>query len=280
MGDFNDLKVDDICDACNLHQIVKVPTRKNAILDLILTNTSNNFYKEPISLPSIGSSDHLCVLYEPILGKVQAPKEKKYIRKFKKSAMIQFGAWITTFDWSTLLNIHDVNEKVDYFNTIMWAMINKFFPLVKVVVTDNEKKWITPKIKDLISQSQKAHVTRNFDKRNHLTRKLRQEIKYAKRNYNKSQTDKFLKNDPKEWHRHISNIINNGKRNNNILNSIPELSQKPLEEMISIINDHFGKICQSYPPVEPNIVIHENPSDPDFKLISEFETYKLLKKFN
>ena len=280
MGDFNDLKVDDICDACNLHQIVKVPTRKNAILDLILTNTSNNFYKEPISLPNIGSSDHLCVLYEPILGKVQAPKEKKYIRKFKKSAMIQFGAWITTFDWSTLLNLHDVNEKVDYFNTIMWAMINKFFPLVKVVVTDNEKKWITPKIKDLISQRQKAHVTRNFDKRNHLTRKLRQEIKYAKRNYNKSQTDKFLKNDPKEWHRHISNIINNGKRNNNILNSIPELSQKPLEEMISIINDHFGKICQSYPPVDPNIVIHENPSDPDFELISEFETYKLLKKFS
>ena len=162
----------------------------------------------------------------------------------------------------------------------MWAMINKFFPLVKVVVTDNEKKWITPKIKDLISQRQKAHVTRNFDKRNHLTSKLRQKIKYAKRNYNKSQTDKVLKNDPKEWHRHISNIINNGKRNNNILNSIPELSQKPLEEMISIINDHFGKICQSYPPVEPNIVIHENPSDPDFELISEFETYKLLKKFS
>ena len=95
--------------------------------------------------------------------------------------MIQFGAWITTFDWSTLLNLHDVNEKVDYFNTIMWAMINKFFPLVKVVVTDNEKKWTTSKIKDLISQRQMAHVTPNFDLKNHLTRKLRQEIRYAKK---------------------------------------------------------------------------------------------------
>ena len=50
MGDFNDLKVDDICDACNLHQIVEAATRKNTILDLIRINVSSNFYKEPISL--------------------------------------------------------------------------------------------------------------------------------------------------------------------------------------------------------------------------------------
>ena len=51
MGDFNDLCVDEICDSCDLSQIVKVPTRKNATLDLILTNNNNDFYKEPISLP-------------------------------------------------------------------------------------------------------------------------------------------------------------------------------------------------------------------------------------
>ncbi|CAL4174924.1 unnamed protein product, partial [Meganyctiphanes norvegica] len=66
MGDYNDLKVDEICDACHLKQIVKVPTRKKATLDLILTNKNNSLYNNPITLPSIGGSDHLCVLYQPI----------------------------------------------------------------------------------------------------------------------------------------------------------------------------------------------------------------------
>ena len=59
MGDFNDLKVDEICDACKLHQVVNVPTRKDATLDLILSNSDNKFDKTLYMLPSIGKSDHL-----------------------------------------------------------------------------------------------------------------------------------------------------------------------------------------------------------------------------
>ena len=65
MGDFNDLKVKNILKSCKLKQVVKVPTRKNAILDLIMMNKNNNMYKDPISLPSIRDSDHLCILLQP-----------------------------------------------------------------------------------------------------------------------------------------------------------------------------------------------------------------------
>ena len=41
MGDFNDLDVKEICDVGKLEQVVKVPTRKDATLDLVLTNTKN-----------------------------------------------------------------------------------------------------------------------------------------------------------------------------------------------------------------------------------------------
>ena len=46
-GDFNDLKIEEICDACKLQQVVKVPTRKNATLDLILTNKNYTHFKNP-----------------------------------------------------------------------------------------------------------------------------------------------------------------------------------------------------------------------------------------
>ena len=75
MGDFNDMEVDEICDACKLKQVVKVPTRKQATLDLILTNDSN-MYSDPVTLPGIGGSDHLCVLYKPTMHIPQSVPKK------------------------------------------------------------------------------------------------------------------------------------------------------------------------------------------------------------
>ncbi len=140
MGDVNDLCVDEICDSCNLNQVVKIPTRKNATLDLILTNRDNKYYKDPVSLPKIGNSDHLCVLYEPVANTTtHKPKTKTTTRIFHKSAIIEFGSWITKFDWNILQRIKNVNQKIAYFFEIMWFMIDKFFPLTKVVVADNDK---------------------------------------------------------------------------------------------------------------------------------------------
>ena len=67
MGDFNGLNIVELCDACELKQVVKLPTRKNAILDLIFTNSSNFFYENLSTLPSIGGSDHESVIYRPIV---------------------------------------------------------------------------------------------------------------------------------------------------------------------------------------------------------------------
>ena len=126
LGDFNDLKIIDLCESCQLKQVVEVPTRNNAILDLILTNLDNCLYKDPVTLPSIGNSDHLCVVYVPNNQlKQENTKKKVMIRKFKKSAMIESGSWITKFDWTLMLQIKDVNQKVLYFSTITWLMIDK-----------------------------------------------------------------------------------------------------------------------------------------------------------
>ena len=56
-------------------------------------------------------------------------------------------------------------------------MIEKWFPLVKVVTTNNDKPWITSKIKTLISERQKAHKSLNFYARDQLAKKIKIEIK-------------------------------------------------------------------------------------------------------
>ena len=116
MGDFNDLDVKEICDINKLKQVVNVPTRKDATLDLILTNNDNEFYKKPLTLPSIHNSDHLCVLYEPTTNQRKKSSKKHItVRRFRKSSMLKFGFWITRFKWSELMSIRDVNLKITYF---------------------------------------------------------------------------------------------------------------------------------------------------------------------
>ena len=50
--------------------------------------------------------------------------------------------------------------------------------------------------------------------------------------------------------------------------------------MVKIVNDHFGKICQTYQPCNSEIVIDENPNDHDFVVMTELEAYKLIRKFS
>ena len=53
--------------------------------------------------------------------------------------MIEFGAWIARFNWILLYRISDVNEKVAYFSEITWLMVEKLFPLQKVVLSNNDR---------------------------------------------------------------------------------------------------------------------------------------------
>ena len=189
LGDFNDLDITDLCEICLLKQVVNVHTRDTAILDLIMTNIDNQLYREPVSLPSIGNSDHLCVLYVP--EEYIAPKdtkEKIMVRKFYKSAMIEFGSWISRFDWSLLFEIKNVNDKVAYFSAVTWLMVDKYFPLKKVLISSTDKEWMTPKIKLLILQRQKALKLKKADLHSHLARKVTFEIRKAKLDYNKSKS--------------------------------------------------------------------------------------------
>ena len=63
-GDFNRLDLQPIMNHFRLSQIVKVPTRKNATLDLVLTNLKVH-YENPQAFPPFGLSDHNVIRTSP-----------------------------------------------------------------------------------------------------------------------------------------------------------------------------------------------------------------------
>merc|ERR1711895_61975 len=144
---------------------------------------------------------------------------KKHItaRRFRKYSMLEFGFWITRFNWSDLMSISDVNLKIAYFFNLIWIMIDFFFPLIRIIITEDDKVWITHEIKQLIAERQKAFMSCNFDLSKHLAEKIRQEIKKAKINYNTQMAEMFTSTSSREWSQHITKIINNGKKSNLLL---------------------------------------------------------------
>ena len=277
MGDFNDLSIDEICEVCRFKQVVKVITRKEATLDLILTNINNFYYEDPISLPKICDGDHFCVLYSPKLyEKPKILREKIKTRIFKKSAMQQFGNWITHFNWCEQFQMCDVNEKEAYCYDTVWRNIEKYFPLVKVNVSNTDKEWITSELKDLFSKRQRAHKEGNFVLRDCLAKKIKYKSKEAKVNYNAKKANLFTKANSKDWYRHVNNIIRNGEKNTINLSNIPELAYKSPKETTKVINYHFAGICRKYPRLEKGMTVPIYPHEIKIKYISELQTYKHL----
>ena len=85
-------------------------------------------------------------------------------------------------------------------------MIDIFFPSIKIVITENDKKWITSEIKHLIAERLKAHMSENCDLTKHQAKKIKKEKKKAIIIYNGHKPEKFTSS------RTNKNIINNGKK--------------------------------------------------------------------
>lgn len=114
--------------------MVTVPTRNNSILDWCFTNKPKLLSK-PIQLPKVGSGDHNALLIKPVLNGNQSSNMRakfKILRDTRVSRLRDFGAWITTYDWSSILNISEVQAKFDFLHSCLMKAVDTFCPSRKV----------------------------------------------------------------------------------------------------------------------------------------------------
>ena len=279
LGDFNDLNIDPILQICQLSQKVKVPTREDSILDLIITNACDNLYYSPYTIPKIGMGDHHPVVYDPKMYKPPPQiKRKEKRREFPKSAVLEFGFWITRHHWHEVLDEEEPDQKVNSYNTTIWYQINKHFPEIMVRMSNTDKPWFTSEIKQLIAMRHNFHRLKNFDARDHLNKTIKKRCFELRSNFRKHNIHLLNNINPKNWYRQINSIINPDKCSHKKLSNIPELSGKQQNIMAEIINNKFAEICCAYPPLDPSRLPTFLPHDCDLKYVSELETYILLKK--
>ena len=182
-GDFNTVFINThlntLCLMLSLCNIVDVPTRDNVCLDLCLVSSEiKDCFLEPIVYPPVATSDH-SVIFIPSRHFATGINGVEFkVCDFRKSNIDIFLK--TEFDFNQLYSVNDLDVKVTLFHECMYNAFSTI-PTRTVVMTGNDKEWLTPRIKLLIHDRWDAYHKRDWPLFNHFKLKVKVAILNAKR---------------------------------------------------------------------------------------------------
>ena len=129
-----------------------MPTRKNAILDLILTNLQGH-YENPQAFPPFGlSGDHNTVLSSP-KAREKSRKTIKFVlrRDLCPSRKAELGRYLGRMDWRVLFTgLQSCEELLGVFQKVLSTGLYLLMPVKRVRIDTNDAPWMTSELMSLI----------------------------------------------------------------------------------------------------------------------------------
>lgn len=249
-GDFNRYNFRDLCATYNLCDIVKQPTRGNAILDNILINSKfQTSYTISVGAPlsnRVNSSDHAVVCAKPNNSTINYDYNDSdifYVKcyDFRDEGLHSFHKYLNDIDFSNIINGVDCNEMCIRFYDHIANAIN-CIPFTNVKFTKKDAPWITPVIKSLINKRWDAYRSSNFPLYHHYKQKVRNLIISAKNKW----VDKEC-NSPKGVWKIVNRLTNNkikfrssAIKNTEFINAVSDFFSSNFNSQCAPINIDFG----------------------------------------
>ena len=118
----------------------------------------------------------------PLFGNPLSRNKKKCYEKNEsqttktRCCTYAFREFVTNCDWSFILSTNDVNDKVNAFLEFTQVSIDPFFPIKTFKLHEDDKPFITGRLKKLMAKRNKAHKPGNFE-----LFKRKEEIKLLRR---------------------------------------------------------------------------------------------------
>jgi hypothetical protein len=156
-GDLNGCveRLDEFTLSNNFVQVVDFPTRLGNTLDVLLTN-SPDAWIAPKRLAPLATSDHSIIQLKA--SKPIKPNTWYELKRvINKNSLYRLGSKLATIDWSWLRDIEDVEDCSTAFYDILCPLVDECMPFKRIKMRSNDKWWITPHIKMLMNQKDKAH---------------------------------------------------------------------------------------------------------------------------
>ena len=133
-------------------------------------------------------------------------------------------------DWSEVLEPEDANIKVQNFHRIIRAMLEKHFPEKSVKISNLDKKWFTPELKQLHRKMQREYFKKRISPK---WLKLKKSFKKLKRKSIKSFYSGFVNElkstNPAKWYQMakrigaLDNAMNEGEVKVQILDGLDNM---------------------------------------------------------
>lgn len=119
----------EVVETHGFQHLVKVPTRRNSILDLVLCNNVG-FIGNVVTGPPLGSSDHATVTFQ--LGIMPEREQFKWARDFNRADYNEIGSYLTAIDWIGILSSSsNVDQLYETFLAILHHAIDMYVPMRK-----------------------------------------------------------------------------------------------------------------------------------------------------
>ncbi|XP_022803444.1 angiopoietin-2-like [Stylophora pistillata] len=265
-------------------QIVKKPTRKNAILDLVLTNL-HQFYDEPCTFPPFGLSDHHTVTVAPrIRDKSQSASKFVLKRDKRASRKAELGRYLDAIDWLTLFSsAESCEDLLDVFMNCIRTGLDLIMPVKRVRINTTDAPWMTQHLKSLIRKRQKAFHQHGSDSvqfkffRNAVNRGR----KACKASFYKSKVENMKEENPGVWWREVKRLAGVQSSPGNVISQIQvegveNISEK---EFADLINWAFLEPLEEY---RLHLPLSKLPVEEDslFLEVSEARMQSLLANLN
>merc|ERR1712015_148148 len=106
-----------------------------------------------------------------------------------ESGIQAFCAELANHTWENIKLKEDVNEKVEIFHEYIRKMLDKHLPEKTVIMSDLDKKWMNPELKQLLRQTQRERLKKGKSKR---FKKLWSKFRRLKRSAIKSNTNNVV----------------------------------------------------------------------------------------
>ena len=155
------------------------------------------YYQSPFTVPPLDNdsnksgkpSDHLIVMMKPI--NANEPKRKVYktvtFRPLPESGLFQFGVWLQTQKWESVLSATTAHEKAKILQNLLMENLDKFLPTKTLKIGSEDQPWFNNQLRRL-DRRQKREYAKNkkSNKLNSLNAKYLEKSDEVKEKYYKN----------------------------------------------------------------------------------------------
>ena len=147
------------------------------------------------------------------------------VRPLRVSSIFLFEQFIREYDWSFVLNAVDVDDGVRLFLEATNSIFDTFFPCKSIKVYEDDKPYITGRIKEMMYNRDKAHQRGQVKRFKSLQYKIVSEIWKEKNKFYDKKVKPLNSHNPKLWRKQIKKVV--GSKQDSISITDPE-TENPL----------------------------------------------------